>query len=235
MFCEPRLQCLPYISSQSNKWGQWMLPDWLCLKMDLCRRLGQNYITSTRMVLQERLLAPRTLHFTSTQVFWECSDTIACKSLPDKLPKSAEYDRFFDKQPVTKLTWKKTIELYTSCNLTYDKDKLPAIYCVAQIIKDQTHDNYVAGLCLKDLQVQLCWERLVWPSGIDEPLPAQQRPSPYRAPTWSWESIDGMISVWDDADILISSIDNFVKIPRGKKYVWSRSRHLSEQTVLQLD
>jgi hypothetical protein len=37
-------------------------------------------------VLQERLLAPRTVHFCAEQVFWECVETAACESFPNGLP-----------------------------------------------------------------------------------------------------------------------------------------------------
>lgn len=36
-------------------------------------------------VVQERLLAPRTLHFSRHQVFWECSQTLACEAFPQGL------------------------------------------------------------------------------------------------------------------------------------------------------
>ncbi|EUC47717.1 hypothetical protein COCMIDRAFT_24424 [Bipolaris oryzae ATCC 44560] len=36
--------------------------------------------------LQERLLAVLTLHFTTTELFWECNHIIACESFPERLP-----------------------------------------------------------------------------------------------------------------------------------------------------
>lgn len=40
-------------------------------------------------VLQERVLSPRTLHFTSTQMFWECNQKIACETFPRQMPPDA--------------------------------------------------------------------------------------------------------------------------------------------------
>lgn len=37
-------------------------------------------------VVQERLLAPRTLHFAVSQVFWECKAKFACETFPDQVP-----------------------------------------------------------------------------------------------------------------------------------------------------
>ena len=39
-------------------------------------------------VLQERLLSPRTLHYTKRQLFWECRASKACESSPNPCPKS---------------------------------------------------------------------------------------------------------------------------------------------------
>ncbi|KAL9119089.1 MAG: hypothetical protein Q9187_004354 [Circinaria calcarea] len=43
-------------------------------------------------VFQERLLAPRVLHFGSEQVFWKCHEMDACETYPHGLPKALKKD-----------------------------------------------------------------------------------------------------------------------------------------------
>ncbi|CAN9101514.1 unnamed protein product [Alternaria alternata] len=41
-------------------------------------------------VSQERQLSRRLLHFTSTQIFWECYENVACETYPEYLPDWAQ-------------------------------------------------------------------------------------------------------------------------------------------------
>ncbi|GAW19314.1 hypothetical protein ANO14919_088000 [Xylariales sp. No.14919] len=50
-------------------------------------------LLSRAWVFQERFLAPRTLHFTDTQLFWECEDSRACETFPDGLPSLYKFER----------------------------------------------------------------------------------------------------------------------------------------------
>jgi len=43
-------------------------------------------LSSRAWALQERLLAPRTLHFSRAQMLWECNRGIVCESLPYQVP-----------------------------------------------------------------------------------------------------------------------------------------------------
>jgi Heterokaryon incompatibility protein (HET) len=138
--------------------------------------------------LQERLLAPRTLHFTSTQLFWECHHKVACESFPERFPTAVAYGQsYFKKQPFSRPMWSWLVEQYSHCDLTFTKDKLVAISGLARTIQRQTGDQYIAGMWRKDLEFQLCWY-----SSIGQDV---QRAVPYRAPTWSWASLDCLINV----------------------------------------
>jgi hypothetical protein len=55
--------------------------------------LGGTLLLRRGWVLQEGILAPRTLHFTKTQLFWECCDLSACETFPDGIPSALDcYD-----------------------------------------------------------------------------------------------------------------------------------------------
>ncbi|CAO2652291.1 Nn.00g005740.m01.CDS01 [Neocucurbitaria sp. VM-36] len=154
--------------------------------------------------LQERLLPSRTVHFTSTQAFWECYQKVACEIFPDQFPLSLAYaNSYLQKQPVSRSMWSWIVERYTSSDLTYAADKLVAISGLARDIQIQTRDQYVAGIWRKDLEFQLCWYNSI----------GQQckRVAPYRAPTWSWASLDCLIDC---------SIAERLKYTRANTVLW---------------
>lgn len=127
----------------------------------------------------------KNLHFTSTQVFWECFENVACEVFPKGFPEQrSDIEKYFDKKHFVGSMWPEVVELYSKCKLTYSSDKMVAISGLAQHIELQTNREYVAGLWREGLESQLCWRRRD---------PRQQRPPVYRAPTWSWASIDGWV------------------------------------------
>jgi hypothetical protein len=128
--------------------------------------------------LQERLLSPRTVHFTRQEVFWECHTKFVSESSPFE----SDHRVLFKKKPLSRKMWGNIIMAYSSRSLTYQKDGLIALAGIAENIQRQTNDNYYAGMWLDDLVWQLCWERAGSTPG--------RRLLPPRAPTWSWASID---------------------------------------------
>lgn len=148
-------------------------------------------------VFQERLLAPRALHFGSEQLFWECRELNACESYPEGLreeiwtrPWKRDYtDTGLSHMPSRKLMmiWHELIEQYTRCSLTMGEDKLVAISGIAKIVQQKLEDDYLAGLWRRNLLEDLLWE-------VSRDEVRAQRPDRYRAPSWSWASVDGRIS-----------------------------------------
>ncbi|KAG4430835.1 hypothetical protein IFR05_013691 [Cadophora sp. M221] len=79
--------------------------------------------------------------------------------------------------------WGRVIEVYTTCKLTQDTDKLVAISAVAKKISPLCRSSYLAGLWRRSLPYQLLWTT----RNHDSPQ-APFRPRSYCAPTWSWAS-----------------------------------------------
>lgn len=132
--------------------------------------------------LQERILARRTIHFSKTELLWECNTKVACETFPEGLPKYQLHPGHFHKKEI--LDWHIIVDNYTSAKLTYSKDKLVALSGIAQMFHQRTGDQYVAGMWRHDLELSLIW---VLQSKTVE------RPAEERAPTWSWASIDGRV------------------------------------------
>lgn len=158
-------------------------------------------------VVQERFLSRRNLHFGSRGIFFECHELEACETFPKRLPtffKQSLENRFkeIDVTPDQNApdrvrsflrNWQKIRTAYMDSNLTYASDKMVALSGVAEEFQKMSNYTYLAGLwkeCF--LANQLLW---MVPRSRDS-LRGQPsvRPSVYRAPSWSWLSLDATIA-----------------------------------------
>lgn len=181
-------------------------------------------------VVQERILAPRSLYFGESQLFWECRQQHACELFPDGVPPAfipdikepqavgvvsvkafettirrlleagsstdnADQPSDDDEAPWVPRqyenpyqVWNDILEAYTRCALTKPGDKFVAISGIAKEFARAIDDEYLAGLWRKNLMNNLLWvAKDVLSPGIS---PQPVRPTPYRAPSWSWASLD---------------------------------------------
>lgn len=76
------------------------------------------------------------------------------------------------------------VRQYSRAHLTYSSDRLPALSGIAARQQELTGDQYLAGLWRKSLITQLIW----CPWGNKEYRPK------WRAPTWSYMSIEGAVA-----------------------------------------
>ncbi|KAL1639147.1 hypothetical protein SLS58_008234 [Diplodia intermedia] len=86
--------------------------------------------------------------------------------------------------------WNLIVQEYSNRRLTNPQDKLPALSGIVSYFKKGLRDDYVAGMWNRTLLYQLSWKTV-------DPATAV-RPSVWRAPSWSWMSIDGAISFEND-------------------------------------
>jgi hypothetical protein len=83
--------------------------------------------------------------------------------------------------------WQAIIEAYSKCSLTMERDKLPAIAGVAKVLGCQEdRGRYLDGLWEKDFFKQALW--WVWSNRENV-----RKPKQYRAPSFSWASVDAEI------------------------------------------
>ncbi|KAH9211719.1 heterokaryon incompatibility protein-domain-containing protein, partial [Leptodontidium sp. 2 PMI_412] len=145
-------------------------------------------------VLQERILAPRIIHFGKTQLFWECHELDSCEMFPDGVPREYlgdEADRFWPLDPMIDsfILWRGIVETYTKCLLTERKDKLVAISAIARQFEPILKDEYIAGLWRRHLAQHLLW-KVVTPQSAALPTTDSEI---YCAPSWSWASVPGPV------------------------------------------
>ncbi|SCO92101.1 uncharacterized protein FRV6_16229 [Fusarium oxysporum] len=160
-------------------------------------------------VMQERMLSPRTLAFAKAQVFWECRCKRASEEFPSGYPiESFEIGQRDFKQPHLQnklkvhalnhhadgrlgddhiprlsLAWHNLVMLYSRKDITFEEDKLVAISGLAGLFAAQMGTDYFAGLWKPTLLKDLLWE-------VDVDNSVTKRPLKYRAPSWSWASVE---------------------------------------------
>jgi hypothetical protein len=84
--------------------------------------------------------------------------------------------------------WTSLVENYTRRKLTYPEDRLPAIGGIAQKLRDAWEDEYYAGIWKGSFIDLLAWRR------NRKSIPGQYTVlEKYRAPSWSWASVEGPI------------------------------------------
>ena len=162
---------------------------------------------------QERNLSIRILHFSEQTLLWECKTARASPELPwmqatrydaDPPPKLMcdsvrEAGALATGKPSKTFArrdrWLKIAEQYSARNLTFGKDKLPALSGMAHTFGEENEiRGYAAGLWRDDMPSALLWMVLHNSWDLDkEDDGLSKRPADYRAPSWSWMSLDGSI------------------------------------------
>ncbi|KAH9887728.1 heterokaryon incompatibility protein-domain-containing protein [Cubamyces lactineus] len=155
-----------------------------------------SYTNTRAWCLQEALLSTRSLVFTSQTVQLRChsgtrniggaqhrADADLCR-LPDAI--------FHLEQPFAhgseewrsiRKSWCGAVQDYSRRSLSDPSDKLVACAGLAELFARVLRSDYLAGLWRDSLLRDLLWERCRFSD-------YQGRPRGYRAPSWSWASLD---------------------------------------------
>ena len=159
--------------------------------------------------LQERLLSPRAVEFSSHQVRWVCLQAAgkpgwndgwlvkpkAGSSHLDFLPRGV-YSRVFgvpldrdrritgNFKPGSKTEWYSLVKVYTLRSLTKPEDRILALSGLAKEYSALLEDTYLAGLWRNSLLNELLW----FVDGAKQPAPTA-----FQGPSWSWTSVNGPI------------------------------------------
>lgn len=162
-------------------------------------------------VLQERLFSPRVVHFSRHQLFWQCGMDYRIGQFAYSNDRIGSFGKAYtnrdlrafsqvlwrlkgmakeDKDPFileeAYLPWEEVVTTYTAQHLTKGEDKLIAVQALAKAMEEAVDDCYVAGLWESRLV-----EDLLWACSAPGDRARYSRQTTWRAPTWSWASIDG--------------------------------------------
>lgn len=211
------------IDTLNQKWegpGQskhWLARSWIDLRRE---EISSSALHSRAWVFQEANLARRRIDLARSQMWWHCQQHWACETHPLGVwsvmgwewfgVDDEEYYSMCDRRchynaslgtsmsslsgPASSQTsqsdWSGFIYRYSNCEITKTKDRLIAFSGIAQrYAQDQglNLNDYLAGIWRQDLPDNLlfkaCHNKL---SGI-------YRSDEYRAPSWSWISLEGPI------------------------------------------
>lgn len=191
------------------------------------RKLGQIMVTPARTYdpiieplntrgwcFQERLLSPRLLTYGSWQMYWQCQSKHFCDGGDVSRFEPVGIERLSaiafsntnsnagpalsgDDREALYQNWLSIAQEYNLREIGDPNDKLPALAGIAKRFGQALYDDeYCAGLWKSQLLPSLAWK-------AGDPQPG--RPLSYRAPTWSWASVDGAVQLLPEA--LLISID----------------------------
>ncbi|KAH7141074.1 hypothetical protein EDB81DRAFT_655599 [Dactylonectria macrodidyma] len=137
-------------------------------------------------VLQESYISNRILFLADAQLWWQCCEALCCESWPCGVPVEVIHAVVEPKDiQESHSRWYNLVSDYTYCKLTNFSDKLIAMAGLANHFQASIGDDeYVAGLWRSQLPQALCWRTYTV-------LMSAFRPSQYRAPSWSWTSLEG--------------------------------------------
>ena len=145
-------------------------------------------LLSRGRVYQERVLSPRIPHFTRYELVWECMQKVNCECRQDRYAYDLHKKDMSEALGATDWSpgrvnwaWHRAIERYIIKNLTFEKDRLPALSGLAKTFcQMKPSAGYLAGLWKDNLALDLLWY---------VPQTAAMKTVQRRLPTWSWASL----------------------------------------------
>lgn len=171
---------------------------------------GSSPLVPRGWCFQEREISQRLIHYTETQVLWECRTVRASEGLPNGAPTQKKWPvgrglgawpgRMLDidlSNEAVNRAWHQAVEDYSARDLIEPTDKLPALAGLAAAVhgryKEPTTSRYLAGLWQDDFRQSLAWRRADIPWWLVASSIAK-RYTTYVAPTWSWASVTAPVS-----------------------------------------
>lgn len=148
-------------------------------------------------MIQEHLLAPRHIHFGTTQVFWECLHNTAAEQFPHGLPgeiiiraqSSRRHLQRLESLPqdakrasAIRSDFVNVVKSYTMAKLSHSGDKPIAFAGVARRFESMLDDTCVAGIWRGYPERDLLWHLEYCRQGDGT---SSMRPEKYRAPSFS--------------------------------------------------
>ncbi|KAF2134979.1 HET-domain-containing protein [Dothidotthia symphoricarpi CBS 119687] len=162
---------------------------------------------------QELSLSSRIVHFCADEVVWQCRHGVFRESSPGKdmayfvrlYPRTYEQ---YDTELLLK-QWHEVIQVYTERELTFQKDRLPAIAAIAKHMQNSRGSSrYLAGLWEDTLLQDLLW---CAPNSMESYR--EFDPNAHRSvPTWSWAHACGWVYWPYRPDTDTQTLSNIVKV-----------------------
>ncbi|CAK1355983.1 uncharacterized protein RHO25_000368 [Cercospora beticola] len=170
-------------------------PDWIVFSLSTgVEDLTESQLMKRAWVVQELQLATRTVVLGADQIYHICRPVMSCETFPGGMPGHMHQFLWFRKLAVVYRynAWDDLVQTFSKCGITKASDWTMAIAGLARWYAKQLDDEYVAGLWRSLLPCCLLW------AVQDDAV--TKRAAPYRAPTWSWLSIEGPVCCTSQAE-----------------------------------
>ena len=155
------------------------------------------------------MLSNRTVYFSSQELRWECNEATRCQCsvLTKGTYEKDEYDHrifrvpeffLFDDIRDAYRTWHIAVMNYSNRHLTYEQDRLVGLSGLAQQFSKMMwiafgrQDSYLAGIWSGSLPKSLLWNIESIGYSVQHGR-RHERPSAWRAPSWSWASMEALM------------------------------------------
>ncbi|CAH0023890.1 unnamed protein product [Clonostachys rhizophaga] len=182
-------------------------------------------------VLQERALARRTIHITSTQIYWECGHGIYCETLAQlenpqsRLLGDAHFPESSFRYYKYKDEWIRLLqyiqELYSGLTLGYLTDRPKAMLGIekriARVFKSQARYGIYEVFFARTM---------LWTASVSRGLTRIDPMGGKRVPSWSWMSYAGKITYVDIPFRKVLWLDNLKSPFDTNKSLESWDEHL---------
>jgi len=156
---------------------------------------------------QEKRLSPRLFIFSSMdRLWWDCMEGKRGRLRANWIP----ITKIWREHPSRIIvSWRFIVRAYSGLHLTMESDKLAALASMAAKFKElklDSNDQYLAGCWKSTLMFDLLWRQN---PGTEFPDSMPGASLKYRAPSWSWASLNGELDHFifpqDDKDYQVDS------------------------------
>lgn len=162
--------------------------------------VDQSPLFTRGWVLQELLLSTRVVFWTKDVLYWNCSEKFVsehgydCNRFGVYASRWSSEMQLMRNQPCPDresalVRWNLVVQRFSSMNLSYPRDTLPAISAIAKGIQAIFQDDYLAGHWRESLVESLAWVSTEKPGAVTREVGYHWEPENYVAPSWSWASV----------------------------------------------
>ncbi|CAI0644692.1 unnamed protein product [Colletotrichum noveboracense] len=167
---------------------------------DFKTHVEKSVLNTRGWVLQERALSRRTIHFTSTQMYWECGEGVHCETLAELANRQSMFlgDSNF---PTYGLEYYRDerirlvqylYQVYSGLSLTKSYDRSKAILGLQKRLGSTFKSTAMYGVISKYFE-----RTFLWQANISASLARIDYEPSQTVPSWSWMAVMGRIRYMD--------------------------------------
>lgn len=187
--------------------------------------------------LQEQLLAPRAVYFTTSDICWVCDQGGACYTNQSPVCMGTWADSLKHNLRILirlnrldRWLWNRILERYSRTLLTKPTDKLPALAGIMSIFAKmgpQRRLTYVTGLWQEDSEPVSLWRAGYGKGALRPPIA--------RCPSWSWAALGGQMDFLFEKAALIGTTRGIVARVHGTSQILISPDEISAMEYLTIE